>query len=109
MYEVHAQGDGWLEVTEGTASPAVWGRERYEWSGNVVRATIQESNVFRPGSTWELRVEPRNDGGSVAHVSVHRRTYGVKGRLLGAIVQLFGKRIMPKGFAKTTELLERAR
>lgn len=104
---MHAQGDGWAEVTEGTASPSVWGRERYEWSGNVVRGTIQESNIFRPGSTWELRVEPRPGGGSVAHVSVHRRTYGVKGRLLGAIVQLLGTRMMPKGFAKTTEILER--
>jgi hypothetical protein len=107
VYEVHAQGDGWTEVTEGTAGPGVWGRERYEWSGNVVRATIQESNIFSPGSTWELRVEPRPGGGSVAHVSVHRRTHGVKGRLLGAIVQLFGKQMMSKGFAKTTEILER--
>jgi hypothetical protein len=109
VYEVHAQGDGWAEVTEGTASPAVWGRERYEWSGNVVRATIQESSIFRPGGSWELRVEPRSGGGSIAHVSVHRRTYGVKGRLIGALVQLLGKLILPKGFAKTTELLERER
>jgi hypothetical protein len=108
VYEVHAQGDGWAEVTEGTASPAVWGRERYEWSGSLVRATIQASNIFRPGSTWELRVEPRG-GGSVAHVSVHRRTFGVKGRLLGAIVQLFGTKMLPKGFAKTTEILEHER
>lgn len=107
VYEVHAQGDGWAEVTEGTAGAGVWGRERYEWSGNVVRATIQESNIFRPGGTWELRVEPRADGGSVAHVSVHRRTYGIKGRLLGALMQLLGKRVLPKGFATTLAVIER--
>jgi len=107
VYSVHAQGDGWAEVTEGTAGPGVWARERYEWSGNVVRCMVQESNIYRPGGTWELRVEPRSGGGSVATVSVHRRSYGVKGRLIGALVQLFGKRILPKGFANTLAVLER--
>jgi hypothetical protein len=106
-YRVHASGEGWAEVTEGTASPEVWARERYEWSGNVVRATIQESNTYRPGGTWEMRVEPRAGGGSAIHVSAHRQSHGFKGRLIGAMVQLFGRRILPKGLAKTLAVLER--
>jgi hypothetical protein len=107
VYRLHASGEGWAEVTEGTAGPGIWARERYEWTGNVVRATIQDSNAYRPGGTWELRVEPRPAGGSTLHVSVHRRSHGVKGRLIGAMVQLLGRRILPKGLANTLAVLER--
>jgi hypothetical protein len=58
-------------------------------------------------------VESRVDAGrllaAATDVSERRRTFGAKGRLLGAIVQIFGTKMLPKGFAKTTEILERER
>jgi len=58
FWQLHDRGSNWAEATEG--SPAVWARERYEWSDNRVVGTTQDSNVWQPGGTWTLTVEPRN-------------------------------------------------
>jgi hypothetical protein len=106
-YELHDSGEGWAEVTEGSAVfGGIWARERYTWSGNTVAATVQESNVFRPGGTWQLTVEPNGDGGSLIRVSVHRQAGSLRGRLLGAVVQVMGTRVLPASFAKTLARLE---
>ena len=41
VYEVHASGPGWAEVTEGSRFlGAIWAREHYDWSvPGVVQAT----------------------------------------------------------------------
>lgn len=61
VYAVHAIGDTWAEVTEGSADlGGIWARERYEWSApGMIRAEVQASNVFAPGSSWELRLAGR--------------------------------------------------
>ena len=106
-YELHDSGEGWAEVTEGSAVfGGIWARERYTWSGNTVVATAPDSNVFRPGGRWQLTVEPNGDGGSTARVSVHRRAGSLRGRLLGAVVQMMGTRVLPASFAKTLARLE---
>ena len=60
--EVHERGDTWAEVTEATMIIGVfWERCRYDWSQpGTVTATVRDSNVFQPGSTFELRAIPRN-------------------------------------------------
>lgn len=106
-YLLHGSGDGWAEVTEGSSVfGGIWARERYTWSGNTVVATVQESNVFRPGGRWQLTVEPNGEGGSAIRVSVHRRAGSPRGRLLGAVVQLMGRRVLPASFGKTLARLE---
>ena len=81
---IHEQGDGFADVTEGNPWPIghVWERLRYDWSDpGVVRGTVLESNIFKPGSTWEIRATP-SDGGSRVEVIGVRYLRGVRGRLL---------------------------
>jgi hypothetical protein len=107
VYCVHGVGDGWANVTEG--SPilgGIWARERYDWSEpGVVRATIQDSNVYRPGGTWELRAEAVPGG---SHVSVvnDRRPRGLRGHVLAAMLRLMGSRELPRTLGLTLSRLE---
>src|SRR5436190_2047591 len=63
-YILHAQGDGWADVTEGSTAlgRAIRERGRYEWSTGVVRFVVAESTIRQPGSTWEWRVAPTSEG-----------------------------------------------
>ena len=49
LYQVHATGDTWAEVTEGAAfAGGIWERGRYDWSTpGVVRLEVTDSNAFR--------------------------------------------------------------
>jgi hypothetical protein len=93
-YQVHAVGDTWADATEGSREMGgMWARERYDWSRpGVVRAEVQDSDVFRPGSAWELRAEPRPGGGSLVHWEATRRGTG-KGRVITAMMRLAGPRM----------------
>jgi hypothetical protein len=72
--EVHETGETWAEVTEGNPWPIglVWERLRYDWSQpGSVRGTVVDSNIFKPGSTWEIHASPAGSGGtSVAIIAV---------------------------------------
>jgi Polyketide cyclase / dehydrase and lipid transport len=65
---VHDQGADFAEVTEGLRIGGVfWERSRYDWSEpGTIRQQVIESNVIRPGSTWELTATPREGGSEVA-------------------------------------------
>ena len=66
--QVHEIGDDHAEVTEGNPWPIghVWERMRYVWSesGTLV-GTVIDSNLFRPGSTWEMRAIAEDRGSRV--------------------------------------------
>jgi len=92
--EVHETGDTFAEVTEGTfVAGRFWERNRYDWSEpGLVRATVIDSNVLKPGSAWEVGARPRN-GGSTVEMSVNREFQpGLKGRIGSAINHGFGDR-----------------
>src|SRR5258706_10991474 len=58
-FEVHANGETFTEATEYLWPLGFYERCRYEWPRpDYVRATVLESNVLAPGSTWELTVIP---------------------------------------------------
>ena len=81
---IHEMGDDYAEVTEGNPWPIgyVWERLRYDWSQpGSVKGTVVDSNIFEPGSTWELRATPTNGGSRVEVIGV-RHLKGFKGRLL---------------------------
>ena len=81
---VHDHGDTWADVTEGNPWPIglVWERLRYDWSQpGVVQGTVTESNIFKPGSTWEIRATPTTSGGSSVEITAVRYLKG-RGRLL---------------------------
>jgi hypothetical protein len=102
LYEVHSLDETSADVTEGSDRPiSVWARERYDWSEpGVVRWTVTESNFSVPGHTMVVRVEPRESG---SHVSLDydRGVTGVKGTIAGALMKLFGKRIITTYYGRT--------
>lgn len=94
--EVHDRGDTWAEVTEDTMVLGVfWERCRYEWSEPTqITATVIESNVFKPGSSWQLQAAPRSDGGSVVAAAVVRDyRNGFKGTFARVVNHVGGRRL----------------
>lgn len=76
---VHDRGETWADVTEGNPWPIglVWERLRYDWSHpGAVTGVVVDSNIFKPGSTWEIRATPAGGGSQVEIVAVRH----LKGR-----------------------------
>jgi hypothetical protein len=94
FFKVHALGDTWAEVTEGTdVLGGVWARERYDWSRpGLVTLTLLESADFQPGTTTEYRVTPGAAGGCHVAVDFRRIARSARGRLVGVGVELTGAR-----------------
>jgi hypothetical protein len=96
VYRVHEVSDSSAVVTEGTdVMGGIWATERYEWNGsNLVRATIQDSNLWHPGGTWELTAVARAGGGSVLTVTRDRRAKNARARVLEIMIRLVGRRVL---------------
>ena len=87
-FALHRAGDGFAGVTEGNPWPIgpFWGRLRYDWSEpGSIKGVVIDSNVFKPGSRWELTATPA-DGGSRVEVTMVREFKGLKGRVVGPIM-----------------------
>lgn len=106
--EVHGQGDGWAEVTEGSSvAGGIWQHYRYDWSKpGVVRLEVLDSNAFGKGSFWEYRVTPDPDGGTWIDLTIHRRPTTLKGRLVDLLLRLGGKLFFVRDLRRTTKQLE---
>lgn len=66
--QLHETGDDYAVVTEGNPWPIgyVWERLRYDWSDpDALRGKVVDSNIFKPGSTWELWATSDGDGSRV--------------------------------------------
>jgi hypothetical protein len=102
VYRVHEVSASSALVTEGTdVMGGIWATELYEWDGSgTVRATIQESNFWHPGGTWELTAAPRNGGGSILRVTRDRRARNVKSRLFEVMMRVVGARVLAKELLK---------
>ena len=90
---VHERGENFAEVTEGTWVVGLfWERNRYDWSqAGSVKATVIDSNIFQPGSTWEIRATAR-EGGSDVQLVLHRGfRRGPKGAIAGAVHHTVGR------------------
>jgi hypothetical protein len=88
--QVRAAGETSAEVTEGNPWPIgyVWERLRYDWSApGSVKGVVIDSNIFKPGSTWEMRATATSGGSRVEVVGV-RHLRGVRGRLLAPVFLL---------------------
>src|SRR5215510_14421358 len=77
-YEVHDQGDGWAEVTEGNDQG--WERERYTWDAGTGTIAIEtlDSNLWGPGSGWRYQLIPSGSGTTV-HGKLTRHAKSFKG------------------------------
>jgi hypothetical protein len=90
---VHNHGDGWAEVTEG--NKIGWERERYTWdaAARTISAITLNSNIWARGSGWNYTIMP-DGAGSRVEVTAVRKGYGIKGKLVGVLLSLFGKRLI---------------
>jgi hypothetical protein len=76
---IHDRGETWADVTEGNPWPIglVWERLRYDWSQpGVVKGIVVDSNLFEPGSTWEIRATRASDAGSRVEIVAIRHLRG---------------------------------
>jgi hypothetical protein len=95
---VHDKGAGWAEVTEG--NKLGWERERYTWdaAAGTVSAVTVNSNIWAPGSGWNYTIMSEGSGSRV-EVTAVRKGYRIKGKLVGALLSLFGKRLISSSTA----------
>ena len=103
--KVHDQGPGRADVTEG--SRGIWERLRYDWSDpNRVIMTTVDSNVWggASGHTYTLTRQP--DGTTDVDVVVVRDGKNLKGRVLGIVVGIGGKRVLGKALENTVKAIE---
>ena len=102
---VHDSGPGWADVTEGKG-PA-WERLRYDWSdpGRIVMKTL-DSNVWGGASGHTYVFSRRADGTTGIDVEVVREGKNLKGKVIGALLPLIGKRFFSRGFEQTTTAIE---
>ncbi len=97
-FEVHALGDTWAEVTEGTGS--AWERARYEWDTGRGRVTVatHDSKVFGPGGGWVFQLTPQTSGTRV-DIELTRSPATFGRRLLAALLPLVAPPSLRKSFA----------
>jgi hypothetical protein len=97
-FQVHALGNSWAEVTEGTAS--AWERARYEWDDQRHRVTVttHDSKVFGPGGGWVFQLTPEATGTRI-DVELTRRPTRFTRKVLAALLPLVAPRSLKKSLA----------
>jgi hypothetical protein len=107
-YEVYEVGDTWAVVREGSRSPRIWAKERYDWSDPaLITWTVEESNFCAPGSSVRARIEPSAAGGSIVQVRWERVPVDLKTRLMFAMISLTGGRPVKASLRRSFDHLER--
>jgi hypothetical protein len=103
--KVHRQGPKEADVTEG--SGGIWERLHYDWSDpNRVVMTTTDSNLWSSSSGHTYTFTRRRDGMTELDAVVVRDGKNIKGRLLGLVLGIFGKRVLGKELAKTVKAIE---
>ena len=102
--EVHDQGPGYADVTEG--SGGIWERLHYDWSdpNRVSRDHRLKPVGRRLGPHLHLWRQP--DGTTEVDVVVVREGKNLRGHLLGFLLGIVGKRVLGKEFGKTVKAIE---
>ena len=103
--KVHSQGPSQADVTEG--SGGIWERLHYDWSDpNRVDMRTTDSNLWGGGSGHTYTLTPKPDGTTAIDVVVVRDGKNFKGRVLGALLGVIGKRVLGAELAKTVKAIE---
>ena len=103
--KVHDQGPDHADVTEG--SGGIWERLQYDWSDpNRVVMTTTDSNTWGgdSGHTYTLTRQP--GGTTEVDAVVVREGKNIKGRALGIVLGIVGKRVLQKELTKTVKAIE---
>ena len=100
-----SQGPNQADVTEG--SGGVWERLRYDWSDpNRVVLTTTDSNTWGGHSGYVYTFTRQPDGTTDVDVVVVREGKTFKGRMLGIVLGIFGKRVLGKALGTTVKAIE---
>ena len=103
--EVHDQGPDHADVTEG--SGGVWERLHYDWSDpNRVVMTTTDSNTWGGNSGHTYTFTRQSDGTTDLDAVVVREGKNLKGRALGIVLTVFGKRVLGGELEKTVKAVE---
>jgi hypothetical protein len=103
--KVHDQGPDRADVTEGLGG--VWERLQYDWSDpNRVTMTTTDSNLWggASGHTYTFTRQP--NGTTDVDVVEVREGKNIKGRALGIVLGIFGKRVLGRELGKTVKAIE---
>ena len=103
--KVHDRGPTQADVTEG--SGGIWERLHYDWSDpNRVVMTTTDSNTWGGASGHTYTFTRRPDGTTDLDVVVVREGKNLKGRVVGGLLGIVGKRVLGKGLAQTVKAIE---
>src|SRR3954469_10068675 len=102
--EVHSQGPGEADVTEG--SGGIWERLRYDWSDpNRVVLTTTDSNTWGGASGHTYTLKRNEDGTTEVDLVTVREGKNLKGRVLGSVIGAVGKGNLKKAFANSVKAI----
>ena len=103
--KVHRSACDTADVTEG--SGGIWERLHYDWSNpDRVVLTTTDSNTWGGASGHTYTFERRPDGTTGIDVVVVREGKNAKGRVIGALLAVVGKRFLSSQFNKTVKAIE---
>jgi hypothetical protein len=105
---VHASGDTWADVTEGSkAAGAVWERLRYDWSNRSdIVLTTTDSNTWGRGSGHRYTLTQAPDGVTTVNAVIVREGISFKGRMLGALLAVLGTTFIRKSLRAALRAIE---
>ena len=85
----------------------IWERLHYDWSDpSRVVLTTTDSNVWGGDSGHTYTFTPQPDGTTEVDVVVVRDGKNLKGRALGVVLGIFGKRVLGKALENTVKAIE---
>ena len=103
--KVHDKGPNHADVTEG--SGGVWERLEYDWSDpNRVVMKTTDSNLWGGDSGHTYTFTRRPDGTTELDAVVVRDGKNLRGRALGALLGIVGKRVLGRELEKTAKAIE---
>jgi hypothetical protein len=103
--QVHDRGSHHADVTEG--SGGIWERLRYDWTDPMhVVLTTTDSNVWGGRSGHAYTFTRRPEGTTDVDVVVIREGKNLRGRVLGIVLGLVGRRALGKELGKTVRAIE---
>jgi hypothetical protein len=103
--KVHDQGPTEADVTEG--SGGIWERLHYDWSDpDRVVMTTTDSNAWGGHSGHTYTFTRRPDGTTDLDAVVVREGKNLKGRAIGLVLGIFGKRVLGKALGNTVKAIE---
>lgn len=103
--KVHRRGRFEADVTEG--SGGIWERLHYDWSDpRSVVLTTTDSNVWGGLSGHTYTFTRRPDGTTDIEVVIVRDGKNLKGRVLGFVLGVIGRRVLGRAFEKSVKAIE---